>query len=154
MVSKTRQTPIPPGTENTRSLRPALLLGALLFMVAAGLFSYSSILTAMRYDVEITPSHLYAVEGEAATLHLLAINRLGGEVPFSTTPCTVELMQGSELVTLEADADSVCWTLRSTGRAGSVSLRVSSEAWPFALFAALQIESPMAQLRRVDRSYP
>ncbi|MDT8323811.1 MAG: hypothetical protein RRA94_06870 [Bacteroidota bacterium] len=135
-----------------RTLRPTLLLALLLLCVAAGMFTWTSVLTSVRYDAEITPPQLYAVDGEEAVLRLRGVNRLGGTVPFSEEPCLVEITDGAALVTLEADADSIRWTLRAQGAAGTVSLRVFSRAWPFPVFAFLRITSPMARLSTTARS--
>jgi hypothetical protein len=135
-----------------RTLRPTLLLALLLLFVAAGMFTWTSVLTSIRYDVEIRPPQLYAVGGEEAVLRLRGVNRLGGTVPFTEEPCRVEITEGGGLVTLTADADSVRWILRAVGEAGTVSMRVFSRAWPLPVFASLRITAPMAQVLSNERS--
>ena len=135
-----------------RTLRPTLLLVLLLLCVAAGMFIWTSVLTSIRYDVDIQPPQLFALAGEEAVLTLRGINRLGGMVPVAEEACRGEITEGDGLVTLAADADSVRWTLRATGEAGTVALRVSSRAWPFPVFAFLRITAPLAQDFRTERS--
>ncbi len=135
-----------------RTLRPTLLLALVLLCVAAGMFIWTSVLTSVRYDAEITPPELYAAGGEEAVLRLQGINRLGGVIPNSAVPCRVQITEGHGLVTLRADADSVQWTLRATGEAGTVSMRVFSRAWPLPIFAYLRITAPMAHASRIARS--
>lgn len=146
-----------PDNDKTRTalwttLRPTLLLALLLLAVAAGMFTWTSVLTSIRYEVELHPAQLFAVPGEEAVLSLHGVNRLGGTVPFSETKCRVEITEGASLVTLQADADSVRWTFRTRGGAGTVAMRVFSREWPFPVFAFLRITAPMARLHSTARS--
>jgi hypothetical protein len=134
------------------SLRPTLYLTALLLLIAAGMFAYTSVLTSVGYDVEVDPGHLFAIEGESACLRVHGVNRLGGMVPFSNPVSRVEVIEGVALLRLEAAKDSSSWTLVANGEPGTVTMRVYISDWPFPLLAVLHIESPTAQRFILTRS--
>ena len=111
------------------------------------------LLVAVRYEVSMTPETLAPIPGEQATLRVHGVNRAGYRVPWSDQNLHCEILEGGELIELTSDADSTYITLRSTGREGTVTLRIRIPDWPFPLLAEFRITAPMAHSLRTSSTY-
>ncbi|MFA6234817.1 MAG: hypothetical protein WC824_11660 [Bacteroidota bacterium] len=128
-----------------RQQRPMLILIVLVALVAGGLYTWSSFLRSIRYEIEIEPPQLFSGMSDTARISAAGMNRWGSRVPFSHPSILVEVVEGAELGRIVEDKESGTVRFISNGIIeGQVVLRVVVEDWPFPMMVVINFAAPIA----------
>ncbi len=131
---------------------PAIL--GVMLTASIYLFSRSHVFAVAEVTVEAEPQYLFADGISNCRIQARTLNKLGFDVPFSSSRLRCFFEEGADLAVLSYDADSTAAFLRSGVRSGDVTLRIMTDASPYPMLLRVEIRALIASRNNTRRIPP
>jgi hypothetical protein len=128
------------------------LLLTLAALATLALLARNYVFLTVRVELAADRETVFDTDRRPLEITARNINRLGIRVPFTAPRLRFEVMEGADLATVSAGADSGSVLVQPTGAAGSVQLRILVSGYPLPFLFTVAIVAPVAARTAGDRA--